>query len=338
MARERRERPVINWKRLEAGEIGQPGNVAEDPLVSSLWMGRRRGRRAFHGPLGTRDHRHAARRPATGRGKNDVDDRRLIIGSWREVGRSALARSGKLLFGLGMTAALPPTGSGARKDKRAEDDADARKEDRREAKAEDNSRDIQKQSDANAENSETSNNRTKDESQEGKNRTEKGERREERTESNDTSVKDESTDGARRSVTRQQEANVDSSDDDGAGRRERSTEELAQNRARDDEPDLGDTTDDILPTPTVPSNPNIPVATTPDLTDADLFIEANPDVIASVSTSGGFAFARSGNVIAVSGPDGAQIIQTDDPEDVVTPSPSPSEPSDGGNNDIDFSS
>ncbi len=229
-----------------------------------------------------------------------------------------------------MTAALPPAGSGARKDKRAEDDADARKEDRREAKAEDNSRDIQKQSDANAENSETSNNRTKDESQEGKNRTEKGERREERTESNDTSVKDESTDGARRSVTRQQEANVDSSDDDGAGRRERSTEELAQN--------LGDTTDDILPTPTVPSNPNIPVATTPDLTDADLFIEANPDVIASVSTSGGFAFARSGNVIAVSGPDGAQIIQTDDPEDVVTPSPSPSEPSDGGNNDIDFSS
>lgn len=237
-----------------------------------------------------------------------------------------------------MTAALPPTGSGARKDKRAEDDADARKENRREAKAEDNSRDIQKQSDANAENSETSNNRTKDESQEGKNRTEKGERREERTESNDTSVKDESTDGARRSVTRQQEANVDSSDDDGAGRRERSTEELAQNRARDDEPDLGDTTDDILPSPTVPSNPNIPVATTPDLTDADLFIEANPDVIASVSTSGGFAFARSGNVIAVSGPDGAQIIQTDDPEDVVTPSPSPSEPSDGGNNDIDFSS
>jgi len=47
-------------------------------------------------------------------------------------------------------------------------------------------------------------------------------------------------------------------------------------------------------------------------------------------------------VIAVSGPDGAQIIQSDDPDDVVTPAPSPDlddEPADdGGNNDLDFTS
>lgn len=266
-----------------------------------------------------------------------MNDRRLIIASWREAGRSVLAQSGKLLFGLGMTAALPQVGTGARKDKRNEDDADARKEERRDAEAGDDSRDKDKQKDANADNTDKSGERLKDETQEPKDRTEKQGRRDERAENDDTSVNDESTGGTRRSVSRKQEADADDSDD-GSGRQRR-TEELAQDRGRDDEPNLGDTTDDIVPTPTVPSNPTIPVDTALDATDADLFIEANPDVIASTSTSGGFAFARSGNVIAVSGPDGAQIIQTDDPDAIVTPSPSPNPPSDdGGNNDVDFSS
>lgn len=257
-----------------------------------------------------------------------------MTASWREAGRSVLARSGKLLFGLGMAATLPATAAAARKDKRAEED-DARKEERRDAKADESGRDNQNHGGANAESSDKSADRPRDEDQADKDRSEKRERRDERSESNDESVNEESTDGGRGSATRKQEA--DASDDDGGGRNERRTEDFAQ-RARDDEPDLGDTTDDILP-PAVPSNPTIPVATSPDVSDVDLFIEANPDVIASTSTSGGFAFARSGDVIAISGPDGATIVQTDDPADVVTPSPSPDEPSDdGGNNDIDFTS
>jgi hypothetical protein len=93
----------------------------------------------------------------------------------------------------------------------------------------------------------------------------------------------------------------------------------------------------------VPSNPNVALDDVPDLSEAELVIEANPDVIASVSSSGGFAFARSGDVIAISGPDGASIIQSDDPEVGVTLDPIVDEPfdepsDDGGNNDIDFSS
>jgi hypothetical protein len=67
-------------------------------------------------------------------------------------------------------------------------------------------------------------------------------------------------------------------------------------------------------------------------------VEANDDVVATVSASGGFAFARSDGVIAVTGPDGATIIQTDDVT-TGTNGTDPSEPSDdGGNNDMDFTS
>ena len=51
--------------------------------------------------------------------------------------------------------------------------------------------------------------------------------------------------------------------------------------------------------------------------------------------SGGFAFARSGDVVAVSGPDGASIIQTGD-VNAGTNGTNPAEPSpDGGNNNVD---
>ena len=81
-----------------------------------------------------------------------------------------------------------------------------------------------------------------------------------------------------------------------------------------------------------PTNPNVVLDDIHTTSIADLVVEANEDVIATVSASGGFAFARSGGVTAVTGPDGATIIQTGD---VTTPT----EPSDdGGNNDLDFSS
>jgi len=85
-------------------------------------------------------------------------------------------------------------------------------------------------------------------------------------------------------------------------------------------------------------NPNVSVDDVPATSVNDLVVEANDNVIASVSTSGGFAFARSGGVTAVTGPDGASIIQTGDVT-TGTRGSTPAEPSeDGGNNDLDFSS
>lgn len=83
---------------------------------------------------------------------------------------------------------------------------------------------------------------------------------------------------------------------------------------------------------------------TPDQNDLDLIVESSDNVIASVGTNGGFAFARSGDVVVVTGPDGAKIIH--DPEGNISPStpqtPTPDEPADpgddGGNNDMDFAS
>ena len=81
-----------------------------------------------------------------------------------------------------------------------------------------------------------------------------------------------------------------------------------------------------------PANPNVVIDDIPTSPIADLVVDANDDVIATVSTSGGFAFARSGDVIAVTGPDGASIIRTG------ATGTSPTEPTgDGGNNnDVDF--
>jgi hypothetical protein len=87
-----------------------------------------------------------------------------------------------------------------------------------------------------------------------------------------------------------------------------------------------------------PANPNVVIDAAPDTSINDLVVQGNDQVIASVSTSGGFAFARSGDVIAVSGPDGASIIQSGD-VNAGTSGTSPTAPSDaGGNNDVGFSS
>jgi len=87
-----------------------------------------------------------------------------------------------------------------------------------------------------------------------------------------------------------------------------------------------------------PANPNVAIDHLPDTSLNDLVVQGNDNVLASVSTSGGFAFARSGDVIAISGPDGASIIQSGD-VNAGTSGTSPAEPSDaGGNNDVGFTS
>ena len=113
------------------------------------------------------------------------------------------------------------------------------------------------------------------------------------------------------------------------GRRFREFEQRAEGAPADEAPDA---------TSATPANPNVVIDDIPSSPIADLVVDANEDVIARVSTSGGFAFARSGDVIAVTGPDGASIIQTGDVTS-GTSGTSPVEPSDdGGNNDVGFSS
>jgi len=92
-------------------------------------------------------------------------------------------------------------------------------------------------------------------------------------------------------------------------------------------------------TSVTPANPNVAVDHVPDTSSLnDLVVQGNDHVLASVSTSGGFAFARSGDVIAVSGPDGASIIQSGD-VNTGTSGTNPATPSDsGGNNNTDFAS
>lgn len=86
------------------------------------------------------------------------------------------------------------------------------------------------------------------------------------------------------------------------------------------------------------ANPNVAIDDLPDTSLTDLVVQGNDHVLASVSTSGGFAFARSGDVIAVSGPDGASIVQSGD-VNTGTSGTNPATPSDGGgNNDVGFAS
>ena len=113
------------------------------------------------------------------------------------------------------------------------------------------------------------------------------------------------------------------------GRHVREFEQRAEDVPGDDTPDQISVTQE---------NPNVTVDDVPATSVNDLVVEANDNVIASVSTSGGFAFARSGGVTAVTGPDGASIILTGDVT-TGTRGTTPTEPSDdGGDNDMDFSS
>jgi hypothetical protein len=101
-----------------------------------------------------------------------------------------------------------------------------------------------------------------------------------------------------------------------------------------------DSTSDHTPdvTTATPANPNVSMDHVPSTSVNDLLVQGNDHVIASVSTNGGFAFARSGDVVAVTGPDGASIIQSDE-VNAGTNGTNPAEPSpDGGNNETSFAS
>jgi hypothetical protein len=154
---------------------------------------------------------------------------------------------------------------------------------------------------------------------------------EESTEQNGSGGGKNRSDSSRRNGESDSTSHGDSSADGDPHRGDRSAREFAQ---KADEP-LDDVPDATTRTP---ANPNVVVDDIPDTSINDLVVQGNEDVIATVSTSGGFAFARSGDVVAVTGPDGASIIQTGDVT-TGTNGAGPTEPSaDGGNNNVDFAS
>jgi hypothetical protein len=115
-------------------------------------------------------------------------------------------------------------------------------------------------------------------------------------------------------------------------------EQKAGNSTGDSTPDSSSPNTMPDATAATPANPNVAIDHLPDTSLNDLVVQGNDNVLASVSTSGGFAFARSGDVIAVSGPDGASIIQSGN-VNTGTSGTTPAEPSDGGgNNDVGFAS
>jgi hypothetical protein len=234
---------------------------------------------------------------------------------------------------LGLLAVSPEVTDAARKDKRRDgnqernnDDAEGKRDDGADGKQRERESGQRSDGSASAEDRDTGNKSEKSEKRD----------RDDRREDDQNAEQGESEGGRTRGESSRRDADSDSNsgnrssaDDDsdnGGGRRVREFEQEA------DEPAV----DTPATTTVTPANPNVDVGDIPTTSIADLVVEANDDVIATVSTSGGFAFARSEDVIAVTGPDGATIIQTGD---VTTGTSDPTEPSDdGGYNDLDFSS
>jgi hypothetical protein len=257
------------------------------------------------------------------------------------------SRSGRLLSGLGLAAGFPLAADAARKDDRRERNEDQRDDGAKDNRNDGGDADISGK-DKNAEaTAEDKNTEAKSEGENSGEKESKGDESRNSDESDRDSNRDEGDGGGRdkteaesdRQAAKRQDTSAESdesarrnngggeSDQDG-DRRTQEFEQSADDAVVEDEP---------AATIAAPTNPNVVITDVPEISDVDLVVEANPNVIASVSSSGGFAFARSGDVTAVSGPDGASIIQSG--ETAPVPTTDPVEPSDdGGNNDLDFSS
>ncbi len=249
----------------------------------------------------------------------------LSSGSWLR------SQTGRILSGVVLAVNAPQIADAARDGERRaanqdrkNDDARNNRDTREESKKSETEADQRNDGKATAESSDSSAKSAKRD-------------RNESTDENDDSREQRATDGGktRGESRRNSDSDSDSSrtsteDQDShqhAGRRFREFEQRAEGEPLDDVPDAITLT---------PANPNVVIDDIPSSPIADLVVDATDDVIARVSTSGGFAFARSGDVIAVSGPDGASIIQTGDVT-AGTSGTSPAEPSDdGGNNDVGF--
>jgi hypothetical protein len=242
-----------------------------------------------------------------------------------------------------------------RKSEKTNDDQDAEKS----GKNRDNSDDSGSGKESKRSQKESDNAASEDEGS-SRNKDGKESRKDESARTNDDSaedtVEDESTQQlSRREARRQakQEAASDEGEDGDSGgggkQRSRELEQAANTEDVQKEPDAELIAADDAPATTTPAhigiaqtNPNVDlddvpaVDDIPALDDAELIVQGNANVIAAVSTNGGFAFARSGDMTVVSGPDGPRIIQGEIAEVTVPVDEEPVD--DGGNNDVDFSS
>ena len=237
-------------------------------------------------------------------------DRRPQTANILESGSWLRSRTSRLLSGLGLAALFPGTAEAARKG-----DRQARDEERKNDDAGGN-RDEREQSNQNKRGSDQENDDkagTEDRnSRDQSDKSGKRDRNETRSQDDDGGEQSGSDGGKSRGESRRRDADSDSSsgetspaDDVASQRSGRRVQEFEQQA---DEP----ADDTPAPTRVTPANPNVVVDDIPSSSIADLVVEANDDVVATVSTSGGFAFARSGDVIAVTGPDGATIVHTGD--------------------------
>ncbi len=277
-----------------------------------------------------------------------MDDGRLSLASWRKARSWIQSWSGRLVSGFGL-AMVSPEITSARKNGRRVDEQRAK-----DSKQGDSESNTKKQQDADQESDKQ--NRDKNtsseadsqvEAQSAEIKSEKRARRDERQAEEETAT-DESAGGGSRRVSRRQEADSSSNENPNTSADEgttRHSKDFAQYRNRTEEQEAEASVENpVTPGQIATSNPNVLLDDL--LLDAGAFnvgsvVEGNGDVVANVSPGGGFAFARSGNVVAISGPDGATILHTDDPDYRVSTNTAPraTEPSpDGGNNDVDFTS
>ena len=240
------------------------------------------------------------------------------------------SRAGQFLSGVGL-AASPQFADASRKSERRADDQERKNDDSG------NDRDDRDQKNQNERDSDQKNGKAGAEDRDSSGKSEKHDRDENRSENDESRNQDGSDNGKNRGDSRRRDDDSDSSARDASsadadssqdgGRRVREFEQQAHESAQDTP----------AQTTVTPANPNA-VDDIPTTSIADLVVEANEDVVATVSTSGGFAFARSGDVIAVTGPDGATIIQTGDVTTGTNGTDPVEPPADGGNNDLDFAS
>jgi hypothetical protein len=268
-----------------------------------------------------------------------VLNRRPRIADVLASGRGIRFRTGRLLGALGLMTISPEVAdAGRRSDER--DDSQGRTKDEAQDNPDDNAKKTKDEQKADRKNeSDTSNEDRNTGDKSGKSG--KHDQNGERSASDESSEQNESGGGKGRGDSPRRNADSDSTTRESASAIDESHHQGGQHvrdfaqradRAPDEPPP-----DDVPDATTVtPANPNVFIDDFPDTSLNDLVVQGNDNVLASVSTSGGFAFARSGDVVAVTGPDGASIIQTGDVS-AGTRGTFPAEPSDeGGNNNADF--
>jgi hypothetical protein len=264
-----------------------------------------------------------------------VLNRRPRIADVLGSGSGIRSRAGRLLSALGLMTMSPEAAdAGRRSDER--DDSQGRTKDEAQDNPDDNAKKTKDEQKADRKNdSETSNEDRNTGEKSGKSG--KHDQNEQRSGSDESSEQNGSDGGKGRGDSPRRNADSDSTSRENAsandeshhhgGRHVRDFAQQADEPPPDDVPDA---------TTVTPANPNVFIDGIPDTSLNDLVVQGNDNVLASVSTSGGFAFARSGDVVAVTGPDGASIIQTGDVS-AGTRGTIPPEPSDeGGNNNADF--